>query len=283
MRGPLLALVLLALFGAGHRAAADSPINLTILDTDPGLDARLHYREPFYLRYKVESNAPVRVAAEAYCRGEEVPVATLAERALPAGGGTDATFIFHWPEQPTPVDEIRLTVRRDGQKQPDASVSIPVSLTWDAKPMPAQRSLPEWVRGFELQREQELAADPDYQAYKRRTTSQRGGVRGKQMATVFSAAALLVGLVVTALSTYLMWSWRGLYRALSVVPLALLAYVIRRSIGEGRFDASTQNLWPFEVLGWLAAGLAVLGVAWSVTRGLKSRNKERDPEPLPPA
>jgi hypothetical protein len=285
LKAPALsfAALLIGLLGAEHSFAAQSPINLTILDTDPGLTARLHYQEPFYLRFKVESSAPVHVAAEAYCRGQEVPVATLAERVLPAGGGTDATLIFHWPEQPTPVDEIRLTVRRSGEKQPETSFSIPVSLTWDAKPIAAQRSLPEWVRGFELQRQQELAADPEYQAFKKRAAVPGGGRMAKRMAGLFGFATLLLGLAATALSVYLMWKWRGWYRLLSAVPLAMLAYVIRRMIVEGRIDPTAHNLWPFELLGWVAASLALLGVSWSVVRAVFRQHKQRQPEPGPPA
>jgi hypothetical protein len=160
--------------GANARDSVQAAIGLTLLGTHPEPVAQLHYQEPFYLRFQVESQAPVRVLAEAYYEGEEVPVATIDERKL-ASGGTDATMIFHWPEQPTPVDEIRLVVRRIGQQEPAKTLSLPVKLTWGTEPAASPRPAPLWVREFEAQRERELSLDPDYQAYRERMTRRGRG------------------------------------------------------------------------------------------------------------
>jgi hypothetical protein len=169
----LLALLLYAICvcARGEDSAQAPAIALTVLGTDPATDAQLHYQEPFYLRFQVESHAPVRVLAEAYYQGEEVPVATIKERKLLSGGGTDATLIFHWPEQPTPVDEIRLVVTRIGQRQPAKTVSVPVNLTWGTEPAASPRPVPQWVREFEAQRERERALDPEYRAYRKRSSA----------------------------------------------------------------------------------------------------------------
>jgi hypothetical protein len=150
-------------------------VALTVLETDPAPDARLHYKEPFYVRFQLRSGAPVRVLAEAYYQGEEVPVATIRERELRADGGTDATLIFHWPEQPTPVDEIRLVARRIGQRQPATTLSVPVNLVWGSEPAGQARTVPQWVREFEALREREHALDPDYQAYRKWKSAWRTG------------------------------------------------------------------------------------------------------------
>jgi hypothetical protein len=170
--------------GADAQDSMHATISLTLLGTHPGPVALLHYQEPFYLRFQVESGAPVRVLAEAYYQGEEVPVATIDERKL-ASSGTDATLIFHWPEQPTPVDEIRLVVRRVGHQEPAKTLSLPVNLTWGTEPAASPRPAPLWVREFEAQRERERALDPDYRAYRERT-ARRG--RG------WTVGAWLVGL-----------------------------------------------------------------------------------------
>lgn len=151
------------------------PVGLTVLETDPGTDARLHYKEPFYLRFQVDSGAPVRVLAEAYYKGQEIPVATIRERELRSDGTTDATLVFHWPEQPTPVDEIRLVATRLGQRQPAATLSVPVNLVWGSEPAPTPRAMPQWVYDFEARREREHAVDPDYQAYRRAMSKTRTG------------------------------------------------------------------------------------------------------------
>jgi len=159
----------------GEEAVQAPPVALTLLETDPGAEAKLHYKEPFYIRFQVRSGAPVRVLAEAYYKGEEIPVATIRERELRADGGTDATLIFHWPERPTPVDEIRLVATRLGQRQPAATLSVPVNLIWGSEPARSARAVPQWVHDFEAQREREHALDPDYQAYRKAMSKTRTG------------------------------------------------------------------------------------------------------------
>ena len=172
----LLTLLMVACAAArGDEAVQAPPVALTLLETDPAADAKLHYKEPFYVRFQVRSGAPVRVLAEAYYQGEEIPVATIRERELRADGGTDATLIFHWPERATPVDEIRLVATRLGQRQPAATLSVPVNLIWGSEPAPSARAVPQWVHDFEAQREREHALDPDYQAYRKAMSKTRTG------------------------------------------------------------------------------------------------------------
>ncbi len=185
----------------GEEAAQAPAVALTVLETDPATDAQLHYKEPFYVRFQVRSGAPVRVLAEAYYQGQEVPVATIRERELRSDGGTDATLIFHWPEQATPVDEIRLVATRFGQRQPAATLSVPVNLIWGSEPAHTARALPQWVHDFEAQREREHALDPDYQAYRKAMNKTGTGWM----------AAVLIGCASIALggAAWLMWRRRS--------------------------------------------------------------------------
>jgi len=184
--------------GADAQDSVQAAIGLTLLGTHPDPVAQLHYQEPFYLRFQVESHAPVRVLAEAYYQGEEVPVATIDERKL-ASGGTDATLIFHWPEQPTPVDEVRLVVRRIGQQEAAKTLSLPVNLTWGTEPAASPRPAPLWVREFEAQRERERALDPEYQAYRERTAGRGRG---------WAVGAWLIGMAGLAGASGFFWARR---------------------------------------------------------------------------
>jgi hypothetical protein len=198
----LLTLLIAVCAAARGEEAAQAPaVALTVLETDPATDAQLHYREPFYVRFQVRSGAPVRVLAEAYYQGQEIPVATIRERELRSDGGTDATLIFHWPEQATPVDEIRLVATRFGQRQPAATLSVPVNLIWGSEPARTSRALPQWVHDFEAQREREHALDPDYQAYRKAMNKTRTGW----------IAAALIGCASIALggAAWLMWRRRS--------------------------------------------------------------------------
>jgi len=183
------ALLLLLISACARIGAEESttvpPVALTVLETDPATDAQLHYKEPFYLRFQVERGAPVRVLAEAYYKGQEIPVATIRERELRADGTTDATLVFHWPEQPTPVDEIRLVATRVGQREPAVTLSVPVNLVWGSEPAPKPRAMPQWVRDFEAQREREHALDPDYQAYRKAMSKTRTGWIGAALIGCF--------------------------------------------------------------------------------------------------
>ncbi len=192
--------LLMALCAAacGEEPAQAPAVALTVLETDPATDAQLHYKEPFYVRFQVHSGAPVRVLAEAYYQGEEVPVATIRERELRSDGGTDATLVFHWREQATPVDEIRLVATRFGQRQPAATLSVPVNLIWGSEPAHTARALPQWVHDFEAQREREHALDPDYQAYHKAMAKTR---------TEWIAAGL-IGCATIALGSALWVVWR---------------------------------------------------------------------------
>jgi len=175
LRATVLLLLTLCPTAHGGDGVRAPVVELTVLETDPATDARLHYKEPFYLRFQLRSGAPVRVLAEAYYQGQEVPVATIRERELHLDGGTDATLIFHWPEQPTPVDEIRLVATRVGQSQPATTLSVPVNLVWGSEPARAARPVPQWVSEFEALREREHARDPDYLAYRQRMSKTRTG------------------------------------------------------------------------------------------------------------
>jgi hypothetical protein len=191
-------LIAISAVARAEETAQAPAVALTVLETDPATDARLHYKEPFYVRFQVRSGAPVRVLAEAYYQGEEVPVATIRERELRSDGGTDATLIFHWPDQATPVDEIRLVATRPGQKQPAATLSVPVNLIWGSEPAHTARALPQWVHDFEAQREREHALDPDYQAYRRAMNKTRTGW----------IAAALIGCVTIVLGGAAWVVWR---------------------------------------------------------------------------
>lgn len=134
MRGLMLAIV-----AAGLSACSRGPDlpEGKLLATDPPGDARLGRQQPLYVQFKVRSRAPVKVAVMPRYRGEDMleGLATQADVALPAGGGTAVTSFFFWGQTPTRVDELQFTMTAAGQ--PPQRVSAPVNLTWRADPQPA--------------------------------------------------------------------------------------------------------------------------------------------------
>jgi hypothetical protein len=85
----------------------------------------------------------------------------------------------------------------------------------------------------------------------------------------FMAAVLGVLLGGVAAPLWAMWKWRGGWRMAAALPAALLAFVIARILIGTTIDPKSHNLWPFEILLFGAASLAImaaLAIARRLTR-----------------
>lgn len=59
-----------------------------------------------------------------------------------------------------------------------------------------------------------------------------------------------------------LWRWRGWWRWAIAAPLLLMVGVVG-NIGIGIWlDPTSYNLWPFEVLMWLAVALVAVGLLY---------------------
>lgn len=59
-----------------------------------------------------------------------------------------------------------------------------------------------------------------------------------------------------------LWQWRGWWRGAIALPLLLFIGVIG-NIGIGIWlDPTSHNLWPFEVLLWLAVAIGAAGLLY---------------------
>jgi hypothetical protein len=246
---------------------------VTVLATHPDSDATLHSSEAFYIQYKIESTVPVGVRPEGYYRGKPLPLANSGERQLPAGGGTDAAFIFMFPKQPVQMDELRLVVTEAGKRQPMASFSVPVNLSWGTAPATAARTVPGWVSEWSARRNREAKSQID-------TRMQRADAASTPLTVVLMAGlgllvlALMVGGFVLPIIAFL--NWEGGWRVGALVPVPILGFVVLRVLIDGAADPTSHNLWPFEILLWGVPSVLYLGVLWLLRLPKRAASGARD-------
>ncbi len=69
---------------------------------------------------------------------------------------------------------------------------------------------------------------------------------------------LVLGFAAAQVKTLL--TWCGAWRLGATVPGLVFAFVVTRIVVDTSRDASSHNLWPFEVVVWSGLGLVALGV-----------------------
>ena len=75
---------------------------------------------------------------------------------------------------------------------------------------------------------------------------------------VIGAFALVLGFLVA--SAYALYWWRGFWRWLAVIPVAVMAFVVVRIVVQ----PEAHNLWPFEIVLWSGGCLlALAGLSWA--------------------
>ncbi len=75
---------------------------------------------------------------------------------------------------------------------------------------------------------------------------------------VIGAFALVIGFLVA--SGRALYKWRGIWRLLALIPVAIVAFVVIRILVE----PEAHNLWPFEILLWcVGCALALAALSWA--------------------
>lgn len=246
----------------GTAPAAFEPA-LEVLDTDPGTNATLGRQDSFYIRFRVTAPVAVTVQVRAAYQGKPVPVGNAGLRRLPPGGSTDATFFFPAGGGAGRVDEAQLIVTEDAAPKRTRVFVLPVDLAFTGPSQ--QRAVAPWVtqwRAGEEQRRKE-----EYEAYSRRLNAAGGGWLDTVLWIVLPLIVLVLPLAGLALPVWCAWKWRGRWRTLAAVAVAVFWLKVLSIVIDGVRDPTSHNLWPLELLFWEAGVLVYLLAVYVMRRG----------------
>jgi hypothetical protein len=254
---------LLALVLALAAASAAAELRVRVVATDPpAAAATLGRFEPFYVRIQFDADEPVSLWARPYRNGKPVD---RGARTNPSAKHTGSGYALGWVEftEAAEVDEIRIRAGGGNPYREWVVASYPVKLAWTGQ-APATRTHEPWVG--ELKRQ----ADAAFKQAQREQASRPVSAGDTALMSGFMLAIL--GLLVGGLAApaWAMWKWRGGWRGAAAVPAAIMAFVVLRIVVDTARDPTSHNLWPFELLMWGAASVAIVGVLALARRLLRA-------------
>ena len=222
-------------------ASAHAETTAQVVETDPGgASITLARNESLYVRIAYTSDKTVSIWARPFFRGTEVPAKSNAS--VPHMGNGQALGWFE-PLQPGDIDEVRI-LAGDGSPAGTRIVSrYPIKVTTSSEPAPP-RARAEWVET--LSRDEETVRR---EAYERRM---REPVTSKDSLFMSGFMLTMLGLLVAGFAwpAWGVWKWRGGWRLAAALPIAAMAFVVLRIVIDTARDATSHNLWPFEIIMW---------------------------------
>lgn len=254
----ILLFALGALLVSAHYARAATTVQ--VVSTYPlGDVVTLGRNQNFHVHLHYETDAPVRIWVRPYFRGQAVQAGSNPSRTYPVGSGEALGWFFLF-NPGAQVDEVRVTAG-DGSVGGTPVVAVhPVRINAGDRPAEAQGT-PEWVA--RLKALDAAAQKDDYDRMINAPVS--GGERW--MVGGFMLGMLTVGILGLVAPAWGFWRWRGGWRIAAAVPAGLMAFVVLRILVDTLVDATSHNLWPFEIL--MAGALSVIAmIALVVARRL---------------
>lgn len=257
-----LVALLLALFCNAGLLHAQTTVE--VLETWPtGRDIRIPANQSLYLHLRYHSQTPTHFWAAASFEGRPVKTGTNPSRVYPAGDGEAWVWFFLF-EPGAKVDEIRIDAGSGSDAGTHAIASWPVRV--ESIDAPVSREVPAWV---DAMRAADAVAEKEAQA---RAAAEPASFLDILIVPLFLFAVLAVFALGFLAPLWGVWRWQGGWRIGAVVALAPLAFVLARLLVDAARDATSHNLWPFEIVLYGAPG-AVLMLAlllfrrWLARRG----------------
>ena len=234
----------------GLVTAARAEPSVRIIETQPSTDATLGHGKTFYVRIGYASQAPISLWARPYLNGQEVNA--MSNPSWPYVGTGEALGWFELVK-PGAVDEIRIKAGGGKPYREWEVLRQPVQLRWTADDTAAEPRAP-WVDAL-------IAAEA--------SRAQEEAQRRANEPTPIGAAALMSGFMLLVLALLVasvavplwsVWKWQGGWKIAAAVPAVVIAFVVLRIIVDTSRDPTSHNLWPFEILQFGVAALAVIGI-----------------------
>ena len=239
-------------------AAAHADVRARIAAADPATEASFGREQTFYVRIQFDADEEVSFWARPYLRGKRLDKGYRSNASARHSGSGNALGWFSF-DGVAEVDEVRIVAGGGKPYRETEVAALPVKLSWTGQPHPPLARA-QWVadlqgetaRAWRAERAAENAKPPN------------------PLAAMFMSGfmllvlALLVGSVAAPL--WGLWKWRGGWRVLPAVPLALMGFVIGRIVVDVARDPTSHNLWPFEILMFGTASIGVMLVLAFVRR-----------------
>ena len=246
------ALVLFAFALSVFAAGAYAETAVRVLATHPaGNPVTLAKNQTFFVHIGYTTDEPVSIWARPFFQGREVAAGSNPSRSHTGSGETLGWFFFMEPGKQ--VDEIRITAGDGTAGGTRLIATHPVRISGSDRPA-ASTSEPAWLVAL-LQQEERLQRE-DFE--KRASTPLGAGETLFFGGFMLAAAALGIGGVAAPL--WAIRRWRGGWRVAAAVPAVMTGFVVLRIIFDTAGDATSHNLWPFEILQVGVLSLVVIGV-----------------------
>lgn len=230
--------LLLGLAMLGWTQPAQAQAKVELVETfPPGPEIVVASGKSVHLRIAYETQAPVRIWAQPYYRGEHADAGSSGSPQYSGKGELLASFFLPNGGQ---VDEIRVTAGNGGSSDPEiARWPLRVYSYANAANLPPE---PQWV--VALRESQRQASD----AARRAQAAQPVSAGEMALFSGFMTGMALLGLVGLVWPAWAVWRWCDHWRKWAMLPLAVMGFVVLRILLGTLIDPTSHNLWPFEIL-----------------------------------
>ena len=253
---------------AAAPAAASAPaVSVEILETWPSANTIVLPRNKrFYLRLAYRSDEKIGIWVRPMFHGKPARAGSN-----PSGryvGEGEALGWFFIMDTGAEVDEIRVVAGNGGGvgSGDEIVASLRVQMI-GGEPAEATTAQPEWVDRLRGQADAALA-ELRREAASQPTSAGEAGL----IAGVIALALVLCVLGVLS-PAWGLWRWRGGWRIAAAVPAVMMGLVLLNILVGVIIDPTSHNLWPFEVLMWGLASLAIM-VVLALARWIGRRRQQ---------
>ena len=238
-------------------------ITLEIAATDPPSPAVLHADDEVYVRVRYQSDAPLRIWVRPYLHDAPAAAMSGGSPVYPAGAG-EAFGWFSFGGRGT-VDAIHVQAAAANSGHPTTDVAANAEFSWDGS-VGARHERAAWVAP--MVHRQEEAQKQEYRAYANRPL----GISGTLALGVFAIGVLASLAGCFAWPIWGVLRWRGLWRALAAVPLAMMLLWCLKDCADLSRDPTSHNLLPFELIEAAVLAAPYMLAVWLLRRASLRRS-----------